>query len=101
MRWLETRRLPVLFAVATLLPIAVLCWLGLRTLQQDRDLERQRRKERLEVDAGRIALAIEEDLQRLEARLAGGQGVRFSNSEIVPIAGEPLLFRPDVPAVST
>jgi hypothetical protein len=38
--WLETRRIPVLFAVATLLPIAALCRPDLRTLQQDRDLER-------------------------------------------------------------
>jgi signal transduction histidine kinase len=98
--WLETRTLPALFAVATLLPIAVLCWLGLRTLQQDRDLEGKRRNERLEVDAGRIALGIEEDLQRLEARLAAGVGVRFDASEIVPAVGEPLLFRPDVPTVS-
>ena len=27
MGWLETRTVPVLFAVATLLPIAALCWL--------------------------------------------------------------------------
>jgi signal transduction histidine kinase len=99
--WLETRKLPALFAVATLLPIAVLCWLGVRTLQQDRALERQRRNDRLEVDAGRIALEIEEDLQRIETRLAAGEGIRFSSAEIDPPADEPLLFRPDVPSVAT
>lgn len=55
MGWLETRRIPVLFAVATLLPIAALCWLGLYTLDQDRDLESKRRQDRLEVAAGRVA----------------------------------------------
>ena len=94
MSWLETRKLPALFAVATLLPIAVLGWLGLRTLQQDRDLERQRRHDRLEVEAGRIALSIEEDLQRLEARLAAGEGVRFVTSGIVVAAEEPLHLSP-------
>ena len=57
MHWFETRKLPVLFAAATLVPIAVLCWLGIRTLDQDRDAERQRRRERLEVAAGRVALS--------------------------------------------
>ena len=100
MGWLETRKIPVLFAVATLLPIAALCWLGIRTLDQDRDLERQRRRERLEVAAGRVALDIEQDLQRIEARLAEGSGIRFLPAGIVVADGEPLLFRPDVPSVS-
>jgi signal transduction histidine kinase len=99
-RWLETRKIPVLFAVATLLPIAALCWLGVRTLDQDRDAERQRRRERLEVAAGRVALDIEQDLQRVEARLAEGSGIRFLPSGIVVADGEPLVFRPDVSSVS-
>jgi len=98
--WLETRRIPVLFAIATLLPIAALCWLGFRTLEQDRDLEKQRRRERLEVAASRVALDIEKDLQQIEATLASGAGIRFLATTIVPRAGDPLLFRPDVPLVS-
>jgi len=99
-RWFETRKLSVLFAAATLLPIAVLCWLGIRTLEQDRDAERQRRRERLEVAAGRVALDIEQDLQRIEAGLADGDGIRFLPAGIVAPEDEPLVFRPDVPSVS-
>ena len=99
MGWLETRKISVLFAVATLLPIAALCWLGLRTLDQDRDLERQRRRERLEVAAGRVALDIEQDLQQIEAKLAAGGGIRFLPTRIVAPDDEPLLFLPEVPLV--
>ena len=58
MTWAEPRRLPVLLAAATLIPICVLSWLGLRILQQDRDAERQRRRDALSVAAGRLALDI-------------------------------------------
>jgi signal transduction histidine kinase len=98
--WLSTRRVPVLFAVATLLPIAALCWLGLRTLENDRDLERQRRIERLEVAAGRVALEIEQNLQRIEAKLADGDGIRFLPQQVVAPPDEPLLFRPEAPPAS-
>ena len=100
MSWLETRTLPALFAAAALLPIAVLVWLGVRTLDQDRDLQRQRRRERLEVAAGRVALDIEKDLQRIEARLAAGDGIRFFPARIETPDHVRLLFRPDVPPVS-
>ena len=95
----ETRKIPVLFAVATLLPIAALCWLSVRTLEQDRALEGQRRRERLEVTAARVMLDIERDLQLLEARLASGDGIRFRHQSIVSDGAEALLFRPDVPSV--
>jgi signal transduction histidine kinase len=98
--WLETRRLPILFVAATLLPIAVLCWLGVRTLNQDRDAERQRRRDRLEVAAGRVAIDIEQDLQRIEAQLADGDGIRFLPTQILTPPDEPLLYRPEVPLVS-
>ena len=100
MSWLETRRLPVFFAAATLVPIAVLVWLGVRTLDQDRGLERQRRRERLEVAAGRVALDIEKDLQRIEATLAQGDGIRFLPTHIETPDNVRLLFRPDVPQLS-
>jgi signal transduction histidine kinase len=103
LRWFEIRRISVLFAVATLLPIAALSWLGARTLEQDRDLERQRNRERLEVAAGRVAIDIEQDLQRIEAKLDEGDGVRFLSTGVVARPGEPLLFRPDLhsPAVTS
>ena len=74
MTWADARRIPVLLAAATLIPIGALSWLGMRTLQQDRDLERQRR-ERLEVTAARVGLEIERRLQGIDEQLASGSGV--------------------------
>ena len=68
-------KFPVLLAAATLLPIAVLSWLGVRILEQDRDLARQRRRESLEVGAGRIALHIGQKLQDIEEQLGKGGGI--------------------------
>ena len=99
MTWLNTRRLPVLLAAATLIPAVVLVWLGARLLQQDRELDRQRQRERLEVAAGRVALEIDRRLQDLEAELAAGHGIRLHEGGIEPAADGPILFQPaDGPA---
>ena len=99
MTWLTTRRLPVLLAAATLIPAVVLVWLGVRLLQQDRELDRQRQRERLEVAAGRVALEIDRRLQDLEAELVAGHGIRLHESGIEAAADGPILFQPaDGPA---
>ena len=68
----KNRRLAPLLAAATLLPVTALGWLGVRVLQQDRDIERQRQREHLDVAAGRLALDIERRLQeRLPNSLSG------------------------------
>ena len=72
------RKIPFLLAAATLVPIGVLSWLGVRILEQDRDAERQRRRETLEVAAGRLALDIERRLQEIEDQLAEGRGIVLS-----------------------
>jgi hypothetical protein len=98
--WVDARRLPVLLAAATLVPAAVLAWLGVRVLEQDRALDRQRQRERLEVAAGRVALEIDRRLQDLGAELATGHGIRFHEGSIEPAPGVPLLFQPgDGPVV--
>ena len=94
MTWVDARRLPVLLAAATLVPAAVLVWLGVRVLQQDRELDRQRRREHLEVAAGRVALEIDRRLQDLEAELAVGRGMRFHEGGIEAGSGAPILFQP-------
>jgi signal transduction histidine kinase len=94
MTWLSARRLQVLLAAATVIPIAALAWLGVRMLQQDRELERQRQRERLEVAAGRVALEIERRLQSLDERLAHGQGVRLLPTGIEGSADTRILFQP-------
>ncbi len=72
MTWTHRRKLPLFLAVAILLPIGVLSWLAVRIVQQDRDAERQRGRERLEVVAGRLALDIDRRFQDLEEQLARG-----------------------------
>jgi signal transduction histidine kinase len=93
--WLDTRRIPVLLGAATLLPIAALCALGIRTLAQDRDLERQRLRERLEVAAERVALEIERQLQEVEASLAEGTGIRLLPSGLISGSAQPILYQPE------
>lgn len=81
-------------AAATLIPIGALSWLGMRTLQQDRELERQRRRERLEVTAGRVALEIGRRLQGIDEQLARGSGVHFLPTGIESSPDIPVLFQP-------
>jgi len=106
----QRRKLPVLLAVATLLPIGVLSWLAFRILQQDRDVERQRGRERLEVVAGRLALDIDRRFQDLEEELADGPsgnavGVRFRSSGLDASGAFRPLYQPvgsvDDPAPSS
>ncbi|HUS07822.1 MAG TPA: ATP-binding protein [Bryobacteraceae bacterium] len=72
------QKLSLLLAAATLIPISVLSWLGVRILQQDRGVERQRRREALEVGAGRLALQIERKLQDVEDQLGRGGGIALA-----------------------
>jgi signal transduction histidine kinase len=72
------QKIPLLLAAATLIPIGVLSWLGVRIVQQDRDVERQRRREALEVAAGRLALQIERRLQDIEDQLGRGGGIALA-----------------------
>ena len=68
------RRIPILLAAATMIPIVVSAWLGVRLLQQDRAIERQRQREHLEVAAGRLALDIGRTLQEIEDALGHEAG---------------------------
>ena len=56
--------------MVTLLFAAVIGWLGVRLLQQDRDLARQRRREQLEAVADRVVGALYRRLAELEDMLA-------------------------------
>lgn len=83
---------------ATAIPLVALSWLGMRTLQQDRQLERQRSRERLEVAAGRVALDLERYLQMVEGDLASGRGIRFTAGGISSSTQLPILFQPSAAA---
>jgi hypothetical protein len=83
-----TQKIPLLLAAATLIPIAVLSWLGVRIVEQDRDVERQRRREGLEVSAERVALEIERKLQEIEDQLGEGRGIALAtvSDEEAPVS---------------
>lgn len=72
------QKIPVLLAAATLIPIGALSWLGVRILQQDRDVERQRLREALEVASGRLVLQLERRLQDIEEQLGRGGGIALA-----------------------
>ena len=80
-----------------MIPIGALAWLGVRVIQQDRDLEGQRRREGLEFAAGRLALGIERRLEEIEEPLAQGRGIRLTPGGIEPAGGSALLYQPDLP----
>jgi hypothetical protein len=75
---LRERAVPLLLAAATLIPIVAMGWLGLRILGQDRDVERQRQRDNLEVAAGRLAIDIDRRLADIEDQMAHGAGVSMS-----------------------
>jgi signal transduction histidine kinase len=84
----------LLLAAATLIPVGALGWLGLRTLEQDRALTRQRQRELLEVASERAALAIERRLQEIEDRLVTGSGLHYASTGITSTRDIPIVFQP-------
>jgi signal transduction histidine kinase len=88
------RRLASSLAAATLVPIGVLGWLGIRVLDQERDVERERQREELHVAGLRVAVDLERHLQAIEAALTRGEGLVFSNAGIAAISTDALLYQP-------
>jgi hypothetical protein len=93
----EQRRIIVLLTVAKLIPMSALAWLGVRMLAQERDVDRQRRREALEVAAGRLAIDIDRRLQDIEERLAHGEGVRLLPTGLASSPELPILYQPEAP----
>jgi signal transduction histidine kinase len=70
-RWLGAPRgLLILFGTVVALPAATLVFLGVRLLQQDRELARQRRAEVLDQAVDRAVRALGDDLAALQKRLS-------------------------------
>ena len=93
MIWSDRPRIALSIGAATLVPVVALVWLGLRVLKQDREIDRQRQRERLEVIGGRIALDIERRLTEIDDRLARGQGIRLLAMELeTSDTDRPLLY---------
>jgi signal transduction histidine kinase len=68
--WLAApRRLLILVVVILLLPAVVVVWLGLRLIQQDRELESRQMTERREAAADRAVALLEQALTSTERQL--------------------------------
>jgi signal transduction histidine kinase len=103
-------KLLALFVLLSGIPLAVLGWLGWRVLQQDRALESQRLRERLDNAASLVAREMDRGLTAWEALLpaaAGGQAVALppgavflliATDGVVQQQGTPLPYYPQVPS---
>jgi len=88
------RRVVYLLVAATLLPIAALGWLGSRILAQDREVERQRSKDALEVAARRLAFDLDTWLDGIESTLSKDDGLLFTSAGIESTTARPVLYQP-------
>jgi signal transduction histidine kinase len=100
LNWAETRKIRLSLAAATLIPIGVLAWLGVHTLAQERDVERQRSRESLEVAAGRLALGVDRQFSDIANQLAHGTGLHFTAVGIAVSSDAPLLYQPQAAGIS-
>lgn len=64
------RTLVALIAAITVLPLALLTWFGLRLIEQDRQLEAQQTRQRVERAADLAVTALDRELRAWESRLA-------------------------------
>src|SRR5207247_3166249 len=69
-----SRSLVALIVGITVVPLATLLWLGWRLLEQDRALEQQQVRQRVERGADLIVAALQRAVSAAEQRLAAGSG---------------------------
>ncbi len=110
-RWLgASRGLLILFAAVVAVPAATLVFLGVRLLQQDRELAHQRRAEILEQASDRAVRALEDDLAAVQRHLSdpswrsaqapsGAACVLMARNEVRAIPTSSLAYYPVVPAM--
>jgi signal transduction histidine kinase len=102
------RGLLILFGTVVALPAATLVFLGVRLLQQDRDLARQRRAEVLEQASDRAVRALGDDLAALQKRLSdpswrpteappGSLYILMTPGDVRPTPSSALAYYPVVP----
>lgn len=90
--WLSPpRRLLALFFAITLAPAAGLVWLGVRLLDQDRQLEAQRAMERREYAADRIVDTLRQELSDTRKLLSDPERI----AELTTEGSAVVLLRPD------
>ena len=105
-------KLLALFVLLSGIPLAALGWLGWRVLEQDRALETQRERERLDNAASLVTRELDRGLTAWEAMLAAaasGQAVTLppdavflliTRDGVVQHQGVPLPYYPQVPAAA-
>lgn len=92
-------RLPALFALAGVIVLGGLTWMGWRLIGQDRALENQNIRDRLESASSLICRELDRSLaewENAQRAPAGGVLVTFSSTGIVRQQGVPLPFQPFV-----
>ena len=107
-RWLGARRgLLILFATVVAVPAATLVFLGVRLLQQDRELAHQRRTEILEQASERAVRALDDDVAAIRRRLSdpswhfpeappGSAYVEIAQNDVRAVPGSSLAYYPVV-----
>ena len=102
------RGLLILFGTVVALPAAALVFLGVRLLQQDRELARQRRAEVLEQASDRAVRALTDEMAALQRRLSdpswrpteappGSLYVLMNRDSVRPTPASALVYYPVVP----
>jgi hypothetical protein len=105
---INPRPLLAAFLAVTLVPAAGLVWLGWRTLEQDRALETQQVRDRLEHATDVIVSDLQHELGRIEESPSELTAVETGSSEKILLVtlgptgvlrhhGAPLLYRPGMP----
>jgi signal transduction histidine kinase len=84
-----------LIGAVTVVPLALLVWLGWRVLEQDRILERQQARDRLERAGDLVAAALERAIVSSEQRLAAGAQDWAEGAVAVVIQDERIEAYPD------
>ena len=89
----------------TVVPLAVFLWLGWKLTQQDHAIERQQRRERLQLAADKVIAAVDRAISASEQALAAGKtdwpdgavAVTFADDRIAVAPPGRLAYLPSFP----
>jgi signal transduction histidine kinase len=93
-RWSSGRSIAALFVLATGVPLATLFWLGWRVWEQDRALEDQQIRQRVERAADIAVAALERAVAASEKRLAAGVENWPEGAVVVSLHAQAVRVRP-------
>jgi hypothetical protein len=101
-------RLVALIATITVVPLGVFLWLGLRLIEQDRVLEQQQARERLQTATDLIVATLQRSIAASEQKLASGAqdwpegavSVTFFPDHVEALPRRRIAFLPAVPSLA-